>query len=80
MVHAQVLFDPNYEVAVIQAPGQHETGHGVRDEAAATDFAFSHGFELSGGWDCRHSPQSWAGWFRAPLLPRVDAPACCAAA
>lgn len=81
MGHARIFFDPNYEVAVIRAPGRPAVRQQVRDESAAAEFARQSGFGLSGDeWTCLHLPHRWAGWFTAPLATCIDMRASCVAA
>lgn len=76
MVYARIFLNPDYEVAVIRAPGRPDARRQVRDENAAAEFAREQGFDLaSNDWTCLHLPRRWAGWFSAALTPCIDAPA-----
>lgn len=67
MADAQVLFDPDYEVAAICAAGRDVYVRHVRDESMAANLAYSQGYGLDGDWSQLRIPDAHAGWFAAPL-------------
>lgn len=68
MASAQILFDPNWERAILRAPGKPDmTGH-LRDEAEAARFAHEAGYVIIGPWEITRTTSSPSTYWECATL------------
>lgn len=67
MATAQIFFDPNWERAILQAPGQPDALGHLRDETEAAQFARKAGYVITGPWEITRTGDPATYWEHATL-------------
>lgn len=67
MAIAQILFDSDYERAIIRTPGVPDVLRHLRDEAEAARFAHEMGYIISSAWELFSGSGESPSWGRAFL-------------